>query len=186
MKPIRLLCCLALPVLAADRSAASAPATASTARPQAVAGTGAFFALSVADLDAGTRWYSEKLGLQVVMRTPKQDRAAAVVLEGDGLIVELIQHDDAVPLRQAAPAVKSGIQVHGLVKAGVIVADLDATLAMLKERRVEIAFGPYPARENQRANVIIRDVEGNLIQLFGAPNGNRPPVTSGDMPGGPA
>lgn len=39
---------------------------------------------------------------------------------------------------------------------------------MLQKRNVEIAFGPYPARKNQRANVIIRDNGGNLIQLFGS------------------
>jgi hypothetical protein len=28
-------------------------------------------------------------------------------------------------------------------------------------------FGPYPARPGQRANVIVRDNAGNLIQCFG-------------------
>ncbi len=30
--------------------------------------TGAFFALSVADIDATADWYSEKLGLQITMQ----------------------------------------------------------------------------------------------------------------------
>jgi hypothetical protein len=90
-----------------------------------------------------------------------------VVLEGQA-DRQLIQHDDAVPLGKAAPAVKDNFHVHGLAKAGVIVRDFDATLAMLKARSVEIAFGPYPKREGQRANVILRDNAGNLIQLFGS------------------
>jgi hypothetical protein len=39
-------------------------------------------------MDVSARWYAEKLGLKVVMRTPKQDKAAAVALEGEGLISE--------------------------------------------------------------------------------------------------
>jgi len=45
--------------------------------------------------------------------------------------------------------------------------DFDGAVARLKARGVEIAFGPCPAREGQRANVLIRDNAGNLIQLFG-------------------
>jgi catechol 2,3-dioxygenase-like lactoylglutathione lyase family enzyme len=128
---------------------------------------GAFFALSVADLDASTRWYSEKLGLAVVMRPPKQDKSAVAVLEGGGLIVELLQRDDATPLRQAAPSVTANYLVHGIFKAGLIVDDLSATLTALRARGVEIAMGPFPASKEQRANAIIRDNAGNMIQLFG-------------------
>jgi catechol 2,3-dioxygenase-like lactoylglutathione lyase family enzyme len=128
---------------------------------------GAFFALSVADLQASAKWYSEKLGLRVVMDAPKRDKVAVTVLEGGGLIVELIQHDDALPLSNAAPAVPDRQLVHGIFKAGVLVEDFDKTAAMLRARDVEIAYGPFPAREGQRANVIVRDNSGNLIQFFG-------------------
>jgi hypothetical protein len=101
------------------------------------------------------------------MELPKRDKAAVIVLEGGGLIVELIENDDAVPLTRAVPGLKSNILVYGVVKAGAIVSDFDKTLAMLKQRNVAIAFGPYPAREHQRANVIIEDNAGNLIQFFG-------------------
>ena len=128
--------------------------------------TGAFFALYVADIEASTRWYSEKLGLKVVMQDPKRDKAAVTVLEGGGLIVELIQHDDAAPLSRAAEA-KDNPLVHGMFKAGVIVDDFDKTLAAIKARNIPIVFGPFPARPNHRANAIIRDNAGNLIQVFG-------------------
>jgi hypothetical protein len=38
---------------------------------------------------------------------------------------------------------------------------------MLRTKGVQIAYGPYPAKTGQRANVIIRDIDGNLIQFFG-------------------
>jgi catechol 2,3-dioxygenase-like lactoylglutathione lyase family enzyme len=128
---------------------------------------GTFFALSVGDITASSNWYSEKLGLKAVLNLPKRDKAAVVVLEGGGLIVELIQHDDALPLSKAAPAINDHMFIHGIVKVGIIVDDLDKTLAALKEKNVTIAFGPYPQRADQRANFIIRDNAGNLIQFFG-------------------
>ena len=70
----------------------------SSSEPLFNAVTGSYFALSVGDMQASTKWYSEKLGLKVVMNAPKSNKAAVTVLEGGGLIVELIQLDDAVPL----------------------------------------------------------------------------------------
>ena len=128
---------------------------------------GAFLALSVADLQQSARWYAEKLGLEVVMQSPKRDGAAVIVLEGGGLIVELVQLDEALPLSNVTPSRGAPQLVHGFFKAGIVVDDLDGTVARLKQRGVAIAFGPFPRRDNQRANVLIRDNAGNLIQLLG-------------------
>jgi glyoxalase/bleomycin resistance protein/dioxygenase superfamily protein len=128
---------------------------------------GAFFALSVADMKASATWYIEKLGLAIVMEDAGGGHPAVTVLEGGGLIVELIQNDGAMPLSKAAPNVQDRMLVHGLVKAGVIVDNFDATLATFRKRRVDIAYGPFPARPKQRANLIVRDNAGNLIQVFG-------------------
>jgi len=129
--------------------------------------TGAFFALSVKDLEASSAWYSEKLGLKVTTNLPKQGKTSVAILEGGSLIVELIQNDDALPLNVVAPSVTDNILVHGIFKAGVIVDDLDKLVAVFKQRGVEIAFGPFPSRPDQRSNVIIKDNSGNLIQFFG-------------------
>jgi catechol 2,3-dioxygenase-like lactoylglutathione lyase family enzyme len=147
---------------AAGPPAAAAPAAPAAPEAPLLTATGAFFALSVADLDASARWYRESLGLRIVLQPPKQGKTAVVVLEGNGLLVELLQDDDATPKRGA---------IHGLTKAGIIVADFDRTLALLGERQVRIAFGPYPASATQRANVIIQDNSGNLIQIFGRAKG---------------
>ena len=122
---------------------------------------GAFFALSVADLTASSNWYRDKLGLEIVMQVPVQNGIGVTVLEGGGLTVELIQN------AQARPPVGDPQLVHGYFKSGMIVKDFDRTLATLRERGVEVAFGPFPASESQRANAILRDNAGNLLQLFG-------------------
>lgn len=129
--------------------------------PAAFTTSGAFFAVSVADLDASTRWYSEKLGLRVARQLPKVGKSSVVILAGGGLIVELVHNDEA----QKRPT--NAVVAHGLFKAGVIVDSLDRTLTILRARGVQVAYGPFPARPDALANAIIRDNEGNLIQFFG-------------------
>jgi len=154
----RLLCLLAIaPVGLAAQAAAPAPAFTST---------GAFLGLSVPDLEASVAWYTEKLGLRTVMTPPPYQGTRVVVLEGAGLIVELLHNPAAVPLSTAAPTIDHTTLVHGLFKAGFLVEDYDRALATLRQRGVEIAMGPFPARDGQRANVIIRDNAGNLLQLI--------------------
>ena len=148
-------------------SVAASTAIAAQATPLATV-RGAFIGVSVGDIDASVKWYSEKLGLSVILRPPKIEKSTAVILQGGGLTVELMHHDDAVPLRTAAPAINRNYLVHGIFKAGVFVDDFDKAIAGLKERGVPIAIGPFPARADQPANAIIRDNEGNFIQIFGA------------------
>jgi catechol-2,3-dioxygenase len=64
-----LLLSLVCPIVSHAQSAPAGPL------PPALVANGAFFALSVADIVASTRWYTEKLGLRVVMQVPKQDKA---------------------------------------------------------------------------------------------------------------
>jgi catechol 2,3-dioxygenase-like lactoylglutathione lyase family enzyme len=159
MKSLRVLLWLLLPALSYAQSADVAFA------PASVSAKGAFFAVSVPDLEASTKWYTEKFGLKVTMQI--KDKVSVTVLAGGGLIVELIHSNEAKSRSQAAPAVKDDIGLHGFSKAGILVDDFDKTLATLKARNVEIAYGPFPAKEDTMKNVIIRDNAGNLIQLFG-------------------
>jgi catechol 2,3-dioxygenase-like lactoylglutathione lyase family enzyme len=128
---------------------------------------GAFFALSVKDIQASGAWYREKLGLKVTLNPPRSDFGEVMVLEGGGLIVELIQTDKARALSALNPPVSDPFELHGFFKAGMLVEDFDATLATLKERGVPIAIGPFAAKEGRRANFIIEDNAGNLIHFFG-------------------
>ena len=52
-------------------------------------------------------------------------------------------------------------------EAGFVVKDFDSAVNKLRTRGVAIAFGPFPAQNGQRANVLIRDNAGNLIQVLG-------------------
>jgi hypothetical protein len=102
------------------------------------------------------------------MVSPRTDqtKSATMVLTGGGLTVELVQQDDAVPLRTIPGAPRGSLFIHGIFKVGVTVDDLDATLALLQSRAIPIAIGPFPKRPDQPANAIIRDNAGNYIQIF--------------------
>lgn len=161
------LIALLLVSLAPAAQAQSPPST------PAFATRGAFFAVSVADLEASIAWYRDKLGLQVEMRPPPADGTAMALLRGGGLTVELIEDEAAVPLAEAAPTITRNYHVHGIFKAGVEVNDWDRLVATLAERGVPIAIGPFAATAEQPANLIIRDNSGNYIQFFG-PSPTRP------------
>ena len=124
--------------------------------------TGSFFAISVPDLQASSQWYRDKLGLRSIMSIPKQPGAVGLdVLQGNGLTVEIQQHDGADPVTRGAPSDRQGI-----FKVGVFVKDFDATLAQLRARGVNIFMGPF-RNADQPPQVIVRDTSGTLIQFFG-------------------
>ena len=166
MKGFSLLFCFALPIASAAQNP-DAPASVPV-----ISAVNSFFALSVADIEESTRWYRDKLGLKVIMKAPRTDvtKSAATVLQGGGLTVELVQHDEAAPLRKFLPEPRGALFVHGIFKVGVTVDDFDTTIAALRSRGISIAIGPFPKRPDQPANAIIQDNAGNYIQIFGKPD----------------
>jgi hypothetical protein len=103
-------------VLVCALAAATAAGSRAQAKPTAVmTSRGGFFALSVADMKASGVWYVEKLGLAVAM----EEAAAAghpgvTVLEGGGLIVELIQNADATPHDRISGRTSSSATMRGI------------------------------------------------------------------------
>jgi catechol 2,3-dioxygenase-like lactoylglutathione lyase family enzyme len=154
--------CLLLLALSGASPARSQVAD-SPAGEAAVVGVGGFVALSVPDIEASIRWYTEVLGLRLASRPADSAQVKVAILEGEGLLVELLQHADAAPA-----AAEGTAPAQGIFKAGLLVRDFDRVVARLRARGAEIAYGPFPAREGQRANLIVRDNAGNLLQLLAA------------------
>jgi catechol 2,3-dioxygenase-like lactoylglutathione lyase family enzyme len=130
---------------------------------------GGYIALSVADLDASAKWYADTFDLKIAkQRSQSPDKkAVATILTGNGLIVELVQHAEAMALRAAAPALSRAFQIHGIFKAGVVVDDLDAAFQELEARKVDIAFRVFNDNALAYRTFAIRDNSGNMIQFFG-------------------
>jgi catechol 2,3-dioxygenase-like lactoylglutathione lyase family enzyme len=128
--------------------------------------TGAFFAVSVSDLASASKWYQEKLGLHLLKEGSAQDgKVHFVLLEGDGTILEIIQHKDAVSRTKSAAGEE--YLLHGIFKMGMMVDDLDGVYRRVKENGIPIAYEIMPARDIPYRSFLIRDNEGNLIQFFG-------------------
>jgi catechol 2,3-dioxygenase-like lactoylglutathione lyase family enzyme len=134
-----------------------------------------YLAFSVVDIDAGVKWYREKLGLRTLFYAPRTEavHASAAFLQGGELFVELVQVDGAADLSRYLPprqiAEGAGRQyIHGLFKAGAVVDDFNQAVATLRARGVAIVDGPRPTKSGQPANVTIRDYEGNRIPLLDA------------------
>ena len=88
-----------------------------------------FIALFVPDLEATARWYSETLGLRRVMTIPRMGTiVGGAALEGDGIVVELLQREDAKPGTTPVEL------THGSAKAGILVADFDRCQATPRSR----------------------------------------------------
>jgi len=130
--------------------------------------TGAFFALSVADVDVLGKWYQDKLGFKVIASGEAPNKIAKfAILQTDGALIEMIQHRDAKPMSVVAPTVKAAHQIHGIFKIGMLVDDLDAVYKSLKDKQVAIAYDLMPAKDVPLRSFAVRDGEGNLIQFFG-------------------
>jgi len=131
--------------------------------------TGGFVAITVPNLDESAKWYVEKLGLKIVKNHAMRpdNKAAVTILEGNGFAVELIWLADAVPLSKAAPELKGPQDVHGILKSGVFVDDLDSVLKDLKSRNVTFAFELFYDKSMDCRMFAIRDNNGNILQFFG-------------------
>jgi catechol 2,3-dioxygenase-like lactoylglutathione lyase family enzyme len=156
-------------LFAASRLAAQAARTADTP----VLAAHGYLAFSVPDMNASLRWYTEKLGMRVLFNFPRTEtvHAAAAFLQGRDFFVELVQVDSASELSRFLPPREisqgGGRQfVFGLFKGGVVVDNLDAAVAALRARGVEIVDGPRPTKRDQPANVTIQDNSGNRIALL--------------------
>ena len=126
-----------------------------------------FFALSVADLEASVRWYSETFDLAAT-RLPGNDAVKVALLQGQGLLVELVEHSAAFDLAARVPEAKGRYLVHGPFKVGFFVRDLDATIARLKGRGATFKGSVYTDEVVRARSILVLDRDGNVIQLFEA------------------
>jgi Glyoxalase/Bleomycin resistance protein/Dioxygenase superfamily len=126
-----------------------------------------FLAISVADLDASTKWYTQSFALSTTRDLPSTDGSVRTrILSSPEFVIELSQHASAKPLRDYAGAPTPTFLVHGFFKAGVFVDDLDRAVAQLTARGVK-GIGAAQADESLGLRwVLFRDNGGNFLQLL--------------------
>ena len=128
--------------------------------------TGAFFALSTGDLDRLVAWYRGNLGFTVDQMRTQPSGLKAALLSRPGALLEIAQLPSARARKAAGISDEIGA-VHGVMKAGWLVADLDAVYALAKERRLDITFAPAQPVGNPLRAMVVKDPDGNTIQFFG-------------------
>lgn len=155
-------------LLAASFAVAGSQSAPDTAAPASQRVNGAFFALSVSDAARISTWYRDVLGLRITSSGEAPNKIAKfAILEGDGVVIEIIEHSKAKPRNLIAPTAEDSYQIHGIFKTGVIVADIDTTYRAIKGKGVAIAYDLMPAKDVPMRSFAVRDPEGNLLQFFG-------------------
>ena len=126
--------------------------------------TGAFHAVSVADLDRSIAWYSRHLGFKLETRGGNDERDGAL-LTRPGTIIELARFSGAVSRDELRNGLESHL-IHGIFKLGFVTTDIDETFARLDGEGVSIFFPVVTASDGQRTFGVL-DPDGNIIQFFG-------------------
>ncbi len=119
--------------------------------------------VSVPDLDAAIAWYGRVLGfaLEREFFIPPARARAAMIRKGP-LRFELFEPEDGNPLPEGRSHPPADIRTHGNKHVAFCVADLDAFIAEMREKGIDV---PFVVREAFGTGCFIRDCAGNLIEF---------------------
>jgi methylmalonyl-CoA/ethylmalonyl-CoA epimerase len=124
--------------------------------------------VSVDNLDAAIKWYSEKLGFKLEKRhkMPNMDAEVAFMRNGD-IRFELFDVANAADLPEGRKVPDEDLKTRGNKHVAFVVEDIVATHEELKSRDVDIVW----VKKFEFGGVMfIRDNTGNLIEFIeGAP-----------------
>jgi catechol 2,3-dioxygenase-like lactoylglutathione lyase family enzyme len=126
-------------------------------------------ALAVADLDAMVGWYQNAFGLRVEERGYFDPvNAEFVMLTGAGFRLELVSRADGDhrPADRSAPP--QHLNALGWKAIVLETDDLTAMTAALTAQSVEIVWAERQLTPTL-ASTMVRDPEGNLVNIFGVP-----------------
>ena len=125
-----------------------------------------WLALSVADANAIAGWYQEHLGFHEVDRLELPQRKMLIIfLKAGDFMLEIAQRADSVD-PESRLGVGNKSQVRGLYKFGFRVENLEAKAAEMRKAGVNFHGELFDDERFGVKTVIVKDVEGNLVQLF--------------------
>ncbi len=125
-------------------------------------------AMSVPDLDAAIAWYARVLSFELEKRFQIPSIPAEVVLlRREQMRIELFEVLGASPLPPERLLPDSDNRTHGNKHVAFAVPDVDAAAAHLRAQEADIV---WVKRFPWGANIFLRDVAGNLIELVEEPD----------------
>ena len=126
-----------------------------------------FTALIVEDIDQSIDWYTSFLGLEVHNKTELKERGLAIAnLKKEGIWLELIEMKSAISLSELMKDKENTSRIHGIFKTGFLLSDFDKWISFLEETNVHFHGSVVKDNNTGKRTVIIKDPDGNSIQLF--------------------
>jgi catechol 2,3-dioxygenase-like lactoylglutathione lyase family enzyme len=145
---------------------AGAPSSRGAAAGQEPVVTRAFFALSTGDFDRLVAWYRDNLGFKVDHSSSTGSGVKGALLSRPGALLEVLQLSTAKS-RSAGGVPAKPESVHGILKIGFEVADLDGLYSRARERHLDVFFEPTQPAGNPLRTFALKDPDGNIVQFFG-------------------
>lgn len=139
--------------------------------------------LTTADYDETLIWYQEKLGFRIKHEwtVPEFPDLQLAYLEKNGFIVEVVASPDT-PTMPATETFAERLVQPGIGHFAFLVADVDAVIADLEARDVQIVLPPTSFPDSGRRVAFFEDNNGNLIEfLEELPLDERKPYTGGEL-----
>jgi catechol 2,3-dioxygenase-like lactoylglutathione lyase family enzyme len=154
--------CLFLAILLISTLSFAAEAKPMT-KPSALSAVQAYaVTMSVPDIEAGIKWYTEKLGFKVVRRKSYPEfKTSLVFMELNGFHVELIQDGNAKPV-SPRPDPPAHTSTYGISQFQFRTTDLVAVKKELMARDIPIVW-EFENQELGAKFLVIRDLNANLI-----------------------
>jgi catechol 2,3-dioxygenase-like lactoylglutathione lyase family enzyme len=120
----------------------------------------------VRDLEASVAWYRRHLGFEHQYDYAFPGAQATIVVRGDARL-EFFQVEGAAPMTSERQAFEASLRLGGINHLALEVDDLDAAVAALEAKGVEIAIPPsdVPNGSGDRY-AFIHDNERMLVELF--------------------
>ena len=119
--------------------------------------------VSVPSLKEAIAWYGRVLGFELEREfyIPPARCKAAMIRKGE-LRFEVFEPEDGAPLPEGRSHPPSDVRTHGNKHVAFRVPDLDAFIAEMEAKGVEV---PFVVREDFGNGCFIRDCAGNLIEF---------------------
>ncbi|CDZ57441.1 VOC family protein [Neorhizobium galegae] len=125
-------------------------------------------AIRVTDFEIAKRWYVEKLDFRVIHEWPFADEQLAYLAPAndDHFMVEILGGGDPLPIDPPAYTdLGDSLRYSGYHHFCINVTDIEATVAELRARGVNIVTEPFKLDDISRKLAFFADPFGNLIEL---------------------